>query len=152
MPKPKKAAAPAVSIHRPKCYCSSLRQVSRVMTQLYDQRLKPSGVLTTQFSLLRYIAANRAVRTSDLANALLIDNSTLTRTLATLQASDWIAPDAAEDKRERRWVITREGERRLAQAIPLWEKAQAELDRKIGANDMRRLSKVVSEIAQKLAA
>ena len=122
------------------------------MTQLYDQRLKPSGVLTTQFSLLRYIAANRAVRTSDLANALLIDNSTLTRTLATLQSSDWIAPDAAEDRRERRWVITREGERRLARAIPLWEKAQAELDRKIGANDMRRLSKVVSEIAQKLAA
>jgi DNA-binding MarR family transcriptional regulator len=122
------------------------------MTQLYDQRLKPSGVLTTQFSLLRYIAANRAVRSSDLAGALLIDNSTLTRTLATLQGSGWIAPDASEDRRERRWVVTREGERRLAEAMPLWERAQAELDRKIGAGDMRRLAKVVSEIAQKLAA
>ena len=146
-----KAARLAVPVHRPKCYCSSLRQVSRVMTQLYDQRLKPSGVLTTQFSLLRFIAANPAVRTSDLADALLIDKSTLTRTLATLQGSGWIAPDAAEDRRERRWVITRDGERRLAQAIPLWEKAQAELDRKIGASDMRRLAKVVSEIAEKLA-
>lgn len=122
------------------------------MTQLYDQRLKAAGLLTTQFSLLRFIAANQSVRTSDLADALLIDNSTLTRTLATLQASDWIAPDAAEDRRERRWVITRDGERRLAQAIPLWEKAQAELDHKIGAGDMRRLAKVVSEIAQKIAA
>jgi DNA-binding MarR family transcriptional regulator len=122
------------------------------MTQLYDQRLKPAGILTTQFSLLRFISANPTVRTSDLADALLIDNSTLTRTLATLQASGWIAPDAAEDRRERRWVITRDGERRLAQAIPLWEKAQSELDRKIGSGDMRRLAKVVSEIAEKLAA
>ena len=152
MPRTTKAGVPSVPVHRPKCYCSSLRQVSRVMTQLYDQRLKPSGLLTTQFSLLRFIAANRAARTSDLADALLIDNSTLTRTLATLQASEWIAPDATEDRRERRWAITRDGERRLALAIPLWEKAQAELDRRIGAGDMRRLAKVVSEIAEKLAA
>ena len=152
MPKPVNATKQAMPVHRPKCYCSSMRQVSRVMTQLYDQRLKPSGIVTTQFSLLRFIAANRAVRTSDLAAALLIDNSTLTRTLATLQSSGWIAQDASEDRRERRWVITREGERRLAQAIPLWEKAQAELDRKIGSGDMRRLARDVSEIAQKLAA
>jgi DNA-binding MarR family transcriptional regulator len=129
-----------------------MRQVARVVTQLYDRHLKPSGVITAQFSLLRFITANRGARTSDLADALLIDNSTLTRTLANLQSLGWIAQDVSEDRRERRWVITREGGKRLGRAIPLWERAQAELDERIGAGDMRRLARTVSEIATKLTA
>ncbi|HEX4986575.1 MAG TPA: MarR family transcriptional regulator [Burkholderiales bacterium] len=122
------------------------------MTQLYDARLKPAGLLTAQFSLLRYLSNNHGVRTSDLADALLIDNSTLTRTLATLRSLGWIAQDAAEDRRERRWIVTREGSARLKLALPLWKKAQAELDAKIGAGDMRRLNRTVSEIAARIAA
>jgi DNA-binding MarR family transcriptional regulator len=122
------------------------------MTQLYDLHLKPAGVLTTQFSLLRYISNNHGARTSDLADALLIDNSTLTRTLANLRSLGWIAQDAVEDRRERRWVTTREGAARLRRAIPLWGQAQAELDRKIGAGDMRRLNRTVSEISARLVA
>ena len=49
-------------------------------------------------------------------------------------------------------MITREGGKRLDRAIPLWEQAQAELDEKIGAADMRRLARTVSEISAKLAA
>lgn len=135
-----------------KCYCGSLRQVTRVITQLYDRYLKPSGMITAQFSLLRFITANHGARTSDLAQALLIDMSTLTRTLANLQSLGWIAQDVSEDRRERRWVVTREGGKRFDQAIPLWEQAQAELDDKIGAEDMRRLARTVSEISTKLAA
>ncbi len=135
-----------------KCYCGSLRQVTRVITQLYDRYLKPSGMITAQFSLLRFIVANRGARTSDLAKALLIDTSTLTRTLANLQLLGWIAQEVSEDRRERRWVITREGGKRLNRAIPLWEQAQAELDEKVGAGDMRRLARTVSEISAKLAA
>lgn len=59
-------------------------------------------------------------------------------TLTNQQSLGWIAREVAEDRRERRWVITREGGKRFDQAIPLWERAQAELDEKIGAGDMRR--------------
>ena len=122
-----------------------------MITQLYDRPLKPSGMITAQFSLLRFIGANHGACTSDLAQALLIDMSTLTRTLANLQSLGWIAQDVSEDRRERRWVITREGRKRFDQAIPLWERAQAELDEKMGAADMRRLARTVSEISTKLA-
>ena len=123
-----------------------------MITQLYDRPLKPSGMITAQFSLLRFIGANHGVRTSDLGQALLIDMSTLTRTLANLQSLGWIAQDVSWDRRERRWVITREGDKRFDQAIPLWERAQAELDEKMGAADMRRLARTVSENSTKRAA
>ena len=129
-----------------------LRQVPRVITQLYDRHLKPSGMIAAQFSLLRFISANHGARTSDLAQALLIDMSTLTRTLANLQSLGWIAPDVSEDRLERRWVIAREGRKRFDQAIPLWERAQADRDEKIGGADMRRLARTVSGISIKLAA
>lgn len=123
-----------------------------MITQLYDRPLKPSGMITAQFSLLRFIGANHGACTSDIAQALLIDMSTLTRTLANLQSLGWIAQDVSEDRRERRWVITREGGKRFDQAIPLWERAQAELDEKMGAADMRRLARTVSENSTKRAA
>lgn len=123
-----------------------------MITQLCDRHLKPSGMITAQFSLLRFIVANHGARMSDLAQALLIDMSTLTRTPTNLQSLGWIAQDVSEDRRERRWVITREGGKRFDQAIPLGERAQAELDEKMGAADMRRLARTVSEISTKLAA
>src|SRR6266851_10283694 len=38
------------------CVCSTLRMVSRAVTQLYDDILRPSGLRVTQFSILATIA------------------------------------------------------------------------------------------------
>src|SRR6266699_1175070 len=38
------------------CVCSTLRMVSRAVTQLYDDMLRPSGLRVTQFSILGAIA------------------------------------------------------------------------------------------------
>jgi len=38
------------------CVCNTLRMVTRVVTQLYDDCLRPSGLRVTQFSILAAIA------------------------------------------------------------------------------------------------
>src|SRR2546421_9516708 len=38
------------------CVCNTLRMVSRVVTQLYDDCLRPSGLRVTQFSILATVA------------------------------------------------------------------------------------------------
>src|SRR2546425_797755 len=38
------------------CICNTLRVVSRVVTQLYDDCLRPSGLRVTQFSILAAVA------------------------------------------------------------------------------------------------
>lgn len=121
------------------------------MTQRYDRHLKPSGLNTAQYGLLRTIAAHPGMRTADLGDTLLIDASTLSRNLATMRKADWLVEQDVQDGRERRWALTRAGELRVAAARPLWRRAQSEIDQLIGAEDMRRLSGTVFELAARLA-
>ena len=64
--------------------------------------------------------------TGEMAEALVMDSTTLTRTLKIIHDSKWIASTPGEDRRERHWALTDEGRARLHEAEPLWKKAQKE--------------------------
>jgi len=55
--------------------------VTRVVTQLYDDCLRPSGLRVTQFSILAAIARLREASLKQLEDELAIDQTTLTRSL-----------------------------------------------------------------------
>jgi DNA-binding MarR family transcriptional regulator len=134
------------------CYCGSIRQASRIVTQLYDQALKPSGVKITQFGILRLLAACPGITTGDIAQALVMDSTTLTRTLKIIQDNGWIAAQAGEDRRERRWTLTAAGRGRLQQAQPLWKNAQKEFAQLAKDVDLDGLTESVFRLAQKAVA
>jgi DNA-binding MarR family transcriptional regulator len=55
----------------------ALRQASRHVTQFYDQFLAPSGLRTTQFSILIKLQLAGSMTINALAKALLMDRTTL---------------------------------------------------------------------------
>ena len=65
------------------CVCNTLRMVTRVVTQLYDDCLRPSGLRVTQFSILAAIARLGEASLKQLEGELAIDQTTLTRSLST---------------------------------------------------------------------
>ncbi|MBM3114801.1 MarR family winged helix-turn-helix transcriptional regulator [Jeongeupia naejangsanensis] len=132
------------------CYCGSLRQASRVVTQLYDQMLKPSGVKITQFSILKLLAACPDLTTGGMADALAMDSTTLTRTLKILQENRWIEAATGTDRRQRCWRITADGLQRLQHAEPLWEGAQKEFTRLADDVDLDSLTRSVFLLVQKV--
>src|SRR5438874_9064595 len=67
------------------CVCSTLRMVTRAVTQLYDDVLRPSGLRVTQFSILLTIARLGEANLKALQDTLAIDQTTLTRSLALLE-------------------------------------------------------------------
>src|SRR3989442_1280713 len=73
------------SVRLSPCVCSTLRMVSRAVTQLYDDILRPSGLRVTQFSILATIARSGEANLRQLEAALAIDQATLTRSLSLLQ-------------------------------------------------------------------
>lgn len=131
------------------CYCGSIRQASRIVTQLYDQALKPSGVKITQFGILRLLSAYPGLTTGDIADALAMDSTTLTRTLKIIQDNAWIEASPGKDRRERHWNVTATGKARMAEALPLWKAAQKEFAQMANDVDLDGLTQAVFHLVQR---
>ena len=59
---------------------------ARAVTQLYNQELRPTGLELTQFTLVMALNATGEVTQGKLGQRLVIDSTTLTRSLAPLRA------------------------------------------------------------------
>lgn len=132
------------------CHCASLRQAARAITQLYDQALRPVGITSTQFNLLEAISLAPEMRTSDLAAALAMDPTTVTRSLKLLENAGWIYFAEGQDLREKRWVLTRKGRAKLEAARPHWQGAQDKVTRAIGHSEGKRLQELSFKLVQAL--
>src|SRR5881396_3525104 len=126
------------------CVCNTLRMVSRAVTQLYDDVMRPSGLRVTQFSILGTIARMGEANLRQLEDALAIDQTTLTRSLNLLERGGVIERVPRPDGRIKAMRLTSKGRRALEVARPLWAQAQAKVLREVGtkswADAQRRLA------------
>src|SRR5256714_11469913 len=95
------------------CVCSTLRMVSRAVTQLYDDILRPSGLRVTQFSILAALARMGEANLRQLTAALAIDQTTLTRSLGLLETAGVIERVPHPDGRVKSMRLTAKGRRAL---------------------------------------
>lgn len=130
------------------CYCGSIRQASRLVTQIYDNALRPSGVKITQFGILRLLSARPGLTTGEIAGALAMDSTTLTRTLKIIQDNAWIEAAPGADRRERRWTVTPVGMERMEVALPLWKAAQKEFARTASDVDLDVFTETVFRLVR----
>ena len=119
-----RAAARAMAAE---CLCFRARRVARALTRLYDEALRPLGLEANQLTLLNAIALveEAGAPSSRLAEVLSVDSTTLSRNLRPLERQGLIRiTRLARDRRVRRVRLTAEGRRRIAEALPLWARAQ----------------------------
>src|SRR3989442_1578564 len=114
------------------CVCNTLRMVSRAVTQLYDDVLRPSGLRITQFSILATIARMGASNLRQLEDTLAIDQTTLTRSLNLLERDRVIERVPHPDPRIKAKILTSKRSRALEVARPLWTQAKARVVREVG--------------------
>ncbi len=128
------------------CVCNTLRMVTRAVTQLYDDVLRPSGLRVTQFSILATIARMGEANLKQLEDTLAIDQTTLTRSLSLLARDGVIERVSHPDGRVKAMRLTSKGRRTLEKAWPLWAQAQAKVLRGLGtkawADAQRRLARL----------
>src|SRR5713226_811472 len=109
------------------CVCSTLRMVSRALTELYDDVLRPSGLRVTQFSILATLARLGEANLKQLEDTLATDQTTLTRSLNLLERDGVIERVPHPDGRVKAMTLTAKGRRALEVARPLWADAQAKV-------------------------
>jgi DNA-binding MarR family transcriptional regulator len=108
------------------CACASARQVARLLTQLYDARLRRAGLEAPQFALLMALREHGPCSQADLGRRHGLDKTTVSRNLRGLQRRGWIARAAGRTS-QRGFELTASGRRQLAAALPAWTAAQAQL-------------------------
>ncbi len=139
------------------CTCLGMRRVTRRITQIYDHALAPSGITVNQFGLLTHLhgarlAGSRRLSMGALAERLGTDPTTLNRTLKPLQKKGWVSDSAdPEDSRVRLVVITDKGRRELLGAMPLWRKAQSQVEKALGAKATAALGDLLEFATARLA-
>ncbi|APR75536.1 Transcriptional regulator, MarR family protein [Minicystis rosea] len=131
------------------CACVRVRRASRAVTRLYDESLRPLGLQASQLSLLVAIAmhGDDGVPIGTLAAGLVMERTTLTRNLVPLERAGMVrVARAPDDARVRIVVLTRQGERTIASAFPLWEQAQTYVHEQLGAGKVDALGAELSRL------
>ena len=142
----------AIAAVATQCTCLSLRRLTRKVTQRYDELLAPSGLRCTQFSLLGMLHAPGDLSVSALADRLDVDRTTLTRNLHLLAERRLVSVVDGADARSRSVTLTPQGRQAFARALPLWRRAQDEVNAKLGGEGVTRLHDTLRRSLQHLSA
>jgi DNA-binding MarR family transcriptional regulator len=131
---------------RPKpqgCSNARLRQLTRRVSQHYDQEMAKSGLKTTQYSLLSQVLYRGPIRPGDLAKVMVLDASTLTRNLKPLVAAGWVTVGVGSDCRSHLIGITEAGREKRSEAQRRWKAAQESLNELLGVGRVLALHDLI---------
>ncbi len=127
------------------CTSFRLRQLTRRVSQHYDRIVAGAGLKTTQYSLLSHIERLGPIRPGDLAAAMAMDASTLTRNLQPLVARGWASVGPGADGRSRLVTATPAGRAKRAEAQREWKRAQLLLNEQLGTARVAALHALLDE-------
>jgi DNA-binding MarR family transcriptional regulator len=127
------------------CTSFRLRHLMRQVARLYDAEVAKSGIKTTQYSLLSNVLHLGPLRPVDLAQAMGIDASTLTRNLKPMIAAGWLLQSEGPDARSRLIEITDDGRKKRTEAQRHWRTAQEKLNELLGVERVMALHVLIDE-------
>ena len=131
------------------CLCLQTRRADRILTQLYDSFIKPTGLKSTQYGLLRCINNLHHPCLADISATMCMDQTTVSRNIAKLEKGGFISTSpAASDPRKTDIIITQYGREKMKDAEMAWEKAQQTVKRQMGKDDFEQLYSLLNKIAE----
>src|SRR6185312_7486470 len=131
------------------CLATRVRQLSRIVTRVYDDAMRPLGITASQYTLLAQLAARDAITAVEIGHELDIEKSTLSRNLKRLLALGHINMDPPAGRRGRGLHLTPKGQAILKDAFPVWQDAQKRAFTVMGAESRNTLDNLLHQ-AEKL--
>ena len=144
-------APPAATALPQGCTNFKLRQLMRRVAHHYDAKMAQCGLKTTQYSLLSHVLKLGPIRPGDLAVAMKMDASTLTRNLRPLVDAGWVTLEPGADARSRLVHITDTGRDKRVEAQRRWKAAQLALNDALGVERVLALHTLVDDALALLA-
>ena len=128
------------------CIAVRLRLLNRVVTNLYDDALRPLGLKVSQLNILVVAAKLGLARPAEVCGLLQLDASTLSRNVERMRAKGWLEVVPGEDARTQPFRLTAQGSRLLERAAPAWEEAQRQAGELLGDEGIALLNKAARKL------
>jgi DNA-binding MarR family transcriptional regulator len=128
------------------CIAVRMRMLNRVVTNIYDDALRPLGVKVSQMNIL--VAAGRmgTARPAEVCERLHLDVSTLSRNVERMKARGWLEVIPDEDGRAQPFRLTAQGRKLLEKAAPAWKKAQQQAKQILGDGIVDQLGEAIGRL------
>ena len=129
------------------CVLMRTRLISRVVTGIYDEKLRPFGIGSVQFALLVVIHQIEPATRAEIGRFQHQDRSTLTRNLKVILSEGWAEEirDGA-DGRSRPIVLTMAGRNLLRKSVSAWQAAQTQAKTLLGNDDVIAIMNIANHI------
>ena len=132
------------------CVCTTVRKANRALFRFYEDALAEADLTIVQFAILRALQRNGDTPLPQIAEELVLERTSLYRTIAPLVDAGAIRLSDAKRGRSKIAKLTRRGERQIEQARPYWERAQASVVSKLGKTQWALLSEAMLGIPELL--
>src|SRR5690242_10381752 len=123
------------------CIAVRLRMLNRVVTNIYDDALRPLGLKVSQMNILVAAAKMGTARPAEVCGYLHLDVSTLSRNVERMKARGWLEVLPDDDGRSQPFQLTPQGRKLLEKAVPAWSEAQEQVTKTFGDGFMNQLSR-----------
>jgi DNA-binding MarR family transcriptional regulator len=130
------------------CVAERLRLLNRVVTNYYDDALRPLGLKVSQLNILIATAQLGLARPAQICDLLQLDTSTLSRNLERMRAQDWVEVIPEEDARAHSFRLTPKGQRLIEKVVPAWEVAQRQAVDLLGDQVVALLGKAAKRLTR----
>jgi DNA-binding MarR family transcriptional regulator len=134
------------------CVAGRLRMLNRVITNIYDDALRPLDLKVSQMSILVATAKLGTARPTEICEHLHLDVSTLSRNVERMKARGWLEVVPDEDGRSQPFRLTPQGRKLLEKAIPAWSEAQQQVKNVLGDGFGEQLNQAMKRVNTTVAA
>jgi DNA-binding MarR family transcriptional regulator len=128
------------------CLALRARLISRVISRIYDEALRPHGLKGSQMSILAVIAGLGQADPRKICRLLELDPSTLSRNVRRMTTRGWIKPSLKGDRRAHQFELTPEGADILVKAFPRWQEAQVRAVATLGGENVAGLRRISGDL------
>jgi DNA-binding MarR family transcriptional regulator len=130
------------------CVAMRIRTISRVVSRIYDEALRPHGIKATQLSVLAVVSILGQAEPNEICRMLHLEASTLSRNMSRMRTKGWLRVSPRKDKRAHRLKLTPRGNRILMEAFPAWREAQGKVISLLGKRNAGTIGRMAETLWQ----
>lgn len=131
------------------CACANLRKAARIVTQSYEKQMKCTGLKVTQYYMLVNIAHHKEISISSLGEAMLLDQTTITRNVNILKENGYVnITKDKDDSRTKSIQLTDIGSAKLEEATPIWLQIQEKAEDAMGKESYKDLLDMLESLQE----